>query len=169
MRRHSVLVILASAVLLAGCAASATGSAPGGTPSLESMPGSTLTDEHSGESTFEGPVPTTWDEAQRAAAVEAAVAAMSAFARPQLDEASWRAGLESLLTSQAQIDYRHVDPARVPVNAVTGAGEVVDESSTYVVVVSVPTDIGAYEVTLIRGDGDSPWLASRFTPPEGVS
>lgn len=124
-------------------------------------------DEDTGETITARPVPT-WDEQSRAAAVEAAQAAMNAFARPSLDYTTWWAELSPLLTQQAQQDYSYVDPANVPATAVTGPGTVVDETSAYVASVEVPTDVGTYTLVLTRADAASPWLASRFTPPEGV-
>lgn len=132
------------------------------------MPGDTPTDEESGEVALDAPEPQAWNEAQRSSAVNAAEVALRAFSRPQLDAATWWAELSPLLTAQALQDYQHVDPARIPAHGVVGGGTIVDDTSTYVVSVSVPTDAGAYVVTLIRSDGTAPWLASLFTPPEGV-
>lgn len=124
-------------------------------------------DEDTGETIAARPVPT-WDEQSRAGAVEAAQAAMAAFARPSLDYTTWWAELSPLLTQQAQQDYAYVDPANVPATAVTGPPSVVDETSAYVASVEVPTDVGRYTLVLTRADAASPWLTSRFTPPEGV-
>lgn len=108
-----------------------------------------------------------WDEESREAVIEAATTAMTLFARPHVDHDTWWSDLEPLLTDQARADYAYVDPAVIPAHTV-GQARLVDESSAYVAAVEVDTDVGAYTVTLIRQTGDSPWLASRFTPPEGV-
>ena len=94
---------------------------------------------------------------------------VAAFARPSLDYDTWWAELSPLLTQQAQQDYAYVDPANVPATGVTGPAAVVDETSAYVASVEVPTDVGTYTLVLTRVDAASPWLASRFTPPEGVN
>ncbi|QGU28153.1 hypothetical protein [Microbacterium oryzae] len=110
-----------------------------------------------------------WDEASRQAVVDAAVAAMTAFARPSLDADAWWEGVEPLLTADAAQDYAYVDPANVPASAVTGPAVIVDDTSAYLAHVEVPTDAGAYTLILSREDAGSPWLVSRFTPPEGAS
>ncbi len=125
-------------------------------------------DEDTGETITAQPVPT-WDEQSRADVTEAARTAMAAFARPSLDYTTWWAELSPLLTQQAHQDYAYVDPANVPATTVTGPARVVDETSAYVASVEVPTDVGAYTLVLTRTDAAAPWLASRFTPPEGVN
>lgn len=124
-------------------------------------------DEDTGETIAPVPV-ATWSDADRAAAVEAADAAMAAFARPDLEQETWWAQLSPLLTPQARTDYAYVQSSVVPASRVTSSGTITDDASAMVVHVSVPTDVGAYDVILTRQDGASPWLASRFTPPEGV-
>lgn len=132
----------------------------GFTPALEGA-----VDEDTGETITPQAVPT-WDDASRSAAIDTAESALTAFARPTLDHATWWAELSPLLTQQAQLDYSYVDPANVPATAVTGEGAITDETSAYVATVAVPTDAGTYDVLLTRTDALEPWLASRFTPPE---
>ncbi len=122
-------------------------------------------DEDTGETITPQPV-ASWDAASRTAVVEAAQAAMTAFARPGLDPQTWWAELAPLLTQQGQQDYAYVDPANVPASAVTGAGSLVQDTSAYAAVVEIPTDAGVYALTLTRADAHSPWLVARFTPPE---
>ncbi|WP_250443995.1 hypothetical protein [Actinotalea sp. C106] len=110
-----------------------------------------------------------WDPAAREQAASAAAAAMAAFARPDLDPGSWWAELAPLLSAQGQMDYQYVDPAVVPARAVTGPGQVLDETSALVAPVAVPTDVGTYEVIVSRTDAGAPWLVERLTPPEGAS
>jgi len=124
-------------------------------------------DEDSGE-TIAPKAVATWGNSSRAAAVAAAETVMTAFARPTLDQTTWWAQLSPLLTQQAQLDYSYVDPANVPASAVTGHGALVDETSAYVARVQVPTDIGTYTLVLTRAGADSPWQASKLSPPEGV-
>lgn len=111
----------------------------------------------------------TWDAASRTAAVENAAAVMAAFARPQADERAWWAELAPLLTLSGQDAYAFVDPANVPARQVTGEPVVVDESSGWLARVQVPTDVGVYDLLLVREDGASPWLAEQITPPAALS
>jgi hypothetical protein len=128
-------------------------------------PPSGVIDEDTGETVEPKPVPE-WDDASREAAVDAAETALRAFAQPDLDHDTWWAGLEPLLTQDAAVDYAYVDPANIPVREVTGEGVIVDDTSTYVATVEVPTDAGKYHILVIRQDADSPWLVSRISPGE---
>ncbi|WP_125775620.1 hypothetical protein [Antribacter gilvus] len=110
--------------------------------------------------------PAGWDDAVRAAARESARSAVAAFADAEQPPEEWWAGLSPLLTPQARPVYQDVDPRLVPVRAVTGEPTVVDESSTLLTEVTVPTDVGEYTVLLARADGASPWLAEQIRPPE---
>lgn len=183
--RTTWVIAAAAAIALTGCSASAQ--PPGPTPSssssvdrspstavplelsdLETAPEGTEIDEESGGGTV-APIPAPpWDAQQRSIAIGAAETAVRAFARPDLGAQEWGAGLAPLLTPQAQQDYQYVDPANVPAHTVTGAGTITDETSSYAVSVTVPTDAGTYTVLLARLSGDAPWLVSRFTPPEGT-
>ncbi|TWS23863.1 hypothetical protein FK530_24275 [Tsukamurella conjunctivitidis] len=179
MRRTAIVgAAAATAVLvLAGCAGQHEAPAPSpsafsSTPSFPdpgqfSTPPSGVVDEDTEETIAPGPAPI-WDADSRASAIDAAETAMTAFARPDLDYDAWWSVVAPLLTAQAQQDYAYVDPVSIPVKQVTGAGKVTDEESAYVGHVEVPTDVGTYTVVVIRADGASPWLVSRFTPPEGV-
>lgn len=182
VQRLAIGAGIAAVVALALSACSGQGESPSTTTTPPPTPASTSTpldlgqftpapagaiDEDTGETITARPVPT-WDQQSRAAVVEAAQTAMAAFARPSLDYDTWWAELSPLLTQQAQQDYSYVDPANVPAAAVTGTGTLVDETSAYVANVQVPTDVGTYTLVLTRVDAASPWLASRFTPPEGV-
>jgi len=167
-------------VALAGCAGNSEQrptESPSPTPSGVSIPdlstftpapGGTELDDESGGGTVDPKPAPAWDDAQRSKAVAAAEKALTAFARPDLSSTDWWAALSPLLTPQAQLDYQSVDPANIPAHKVTGAGTIVDESSTYVVSIAVPSDAGTYTIILTRRDGASPWLASRFTPPPGT-
>ena len=168
-----ISLAVATAVLLAGCAGQGDAAAPSSTstplPAASNAvtPGTTLDAESGGGTVDPKPAPA-WDAAQRAAAVDAAVKAVTAFARPSLTADEWWKQLAPLLTDQAQQDYQDVDPANVPAHKVTGPGKVTDESARLAVRVAVPTDAGSYTVILIRQDGESPWLAAQFIPPEGT-
>lgn len=173
-RRQARGLIVLAVLALTAC----TG--PGESPSTSRPPAPTTTqasratpaptgivDEDTGEIISQHAVPT-WDMPSRTAAVKAARNAMAAFARPRLDQETWWTELSPLLTPQAQLDYAYVDPANVPVAAVTGPGTLMDETSAYVTSVEVPTDVGTYTLVVTRADADAPWLTSRITPPAGT-
>lgn len=180
MRRAAIGgVALAAALVLVGCTGQDEGPTP--TPTTTSSPSPTmpdldqftpppsgLVDEDTGETIEPQPVPE-WDEASRVAVVDAAEAAMTAFARPDLDHDTWWAGVEPLLTPEAAEDYAYVDPANIPVREVTGEGFIVNDASAYVATVEVPTDAGRYQLVLNRKHADAPWLVSRITPVEEVN
>ena len=187
MRRRLVgSLSLVTALLLAGCSGAQDPAAPeapqdstGGveSPSPAPMPTddqgdaldpSGLVDEDTGETIEPQEVPQ-WDEASRSSVIDAADTALRAFARPGLDHETWWAELQPLLTQQAAEDYAYVDPANIPASEVTGAGELVDETSAYVGVVEAPTDVGPYTVILNRKSGADEWMVSRITPPEDVN
>lgn len=168
---------VAVALTLAGCAgqsAPAVSPSPSVTGAVAPSPiytpapsGVAIDEESGGGSVNPQPAPD-WNAQQRADAIAAAEHAMRTFGRPDLSSSDWWAALSPLLTFQAQQDYQYVDPANIPAHSVVGGSAIVDESSTYAVTVTVPTDAGEYTVTLTRHDGASPWLAARFTPPEGT-
>ncbi len=110
----------------------------------------------------------TWDATSRAAGVAAAEAVVRAFADTAGGRERWWEGFAPLLSEQAQRDYAYVDPAAVPVQEVTGPGELVDDTSAYVARVEVPTDVGPYTVVLSRSAAAGPWLTERLVPPEDL-
>lgn len=185
MRKRTLRVAVAtiataSTIVLAGCtsqsepipSASPTPSSTGTTmPDLDQFttaPSGTVLDEEGGATTVDPKPAPPWDAEQRAAAIAAAEKALTTFARPDLSSTEWWAALSPLLTSQAQQDYQYVDPANIPARQVTGSGQIVDDSSQYVVFIDVPSDAGIYTIVLTRINGAAPWLAARFTPPEGT-
>lgn len=105
------------------------------------------------------------DATSTAAAVTVAEKLMTAFARPNVDATTWINGLYPYLTQQAGSAYAGTDPAKVPVNKVTGAGSVVEGATQYALLVKVPTNMGDYVVSLTRKAPTDPWLAERVTPP----
>lgn len=112
--------------------------------------------------------PATLDNTSKQTAIGVAQTAMAAYARPYLEHDAWWADLSPNLTQRARQDYAYVQPATIPATSLTGPGQITAEPSAYVVHVTVPTDVGAYELILARADGASPWLVARFLTPEGV-
>ena len=179
MRRIGIaLLVLVTAAVLTACVGQGATPAPipsaSGTgpvyPDLDQFPPAPqgLIDDDSGETHGPRPVPV-WDDESRESATAAAVAVMTAYARPDLPFAEWWAGLQPLLDTKATQDYAYMDPARIVATSVTGPATITDDTSPYVAFVDVPTNAGTYGVVLSRADADSPWLAGRFILPEGVN
>jgi hypothetical protein len=97
-------------------------------------------------------------------ALTAAVAAVTAFGRPDLTYAEWIDGLYPLMTQAGASAYEGTDPANVPVHQVTGDGVILPGSTDVALIVEVPTDAGLYNVSLSRPSTTSPWLADRIRP-----
>lgn len=178
MRKIGPAILVVVAVLLTACTGQvapapvprATSSAGPIFPDLDQFTPAPegLIDEDSGETHGPRPVPT-WDGESRESATAAAVAVMTAYARPDLSFEQWWAQLQPLLDQKATQDYAYMDPARIVATGVTGLAVITDDTSAYVAFVDVPTNAGTYRVVLSRADANSPWLASRFILPEGVN
>jgi hypothetical protein len=100
------------------------------------------------------------------AAIEAATAALTAFARPDLRYHEWINGLYPHLTQTGAAAYEDTDPARIPVRKVTGQGVILPASTEVALIVQLPTDAGSYNVSLSRPDAESAWLADRIRPAD---
>lgn len=120
--------------------------------------------EDTDETVSAEPVPT-WDKAAETAAITAGTAALAAFARPDLSQEQWWTQLRPHLTQEAAETYVYTDPINVPVSAVTGTATALESSSAYLALVDVETDVGTYQVLMVRADGEAPWLAQEFAPP----
>lgn len=180
------LGVALAAGALAGCADGAPAASPAAAETVQSKSDAAAEAAERGAPTSAtpGPVPTgtlnydsglpadspepVWDDANRAAAEQAAVAAMTAFARPDLPSEQWWAEVAPHLSPQAQVDYQYVDPINVPARSVTGLATPAEAPSASVARVQVATDVGTYTVVLSRADAAAAWLVERFTPPEGV-
>ena len=92
-----------------------------------------------------------------AAATDAALRFVHAWARPGLDQPAWFAGIRDLVTPAYAGLLAATDPANVPAHLVTGA-PVARSSTSTVLVTDVPTDAGTVRVTLTRVDGR--WLVA---------
>ena len=109
------------------------------------------------------PVPEAASTSQEAA-IAAAEKAVAAFGRPDLSYQDWINGLYPLMTQTGAAAYEGTDPQNVPVRQVTGAGTIFEGSTEVALIVQVPTDAGAYNVSLSRSSADLPWLADRIRP-----
>jgi hypothetical protein len=108
-------------------------------------------------------------QSDAAAGAEAAVRAMQAFTARLLPYEQWWAGLEPLLTPEAQWLFESTDPWKVPASAVTGDGQVLSAPDSTFLVVSVPTDVGAYRLEMTRQSVEHPWLVATITAPPELS
>jgi hypothetical protein len=144
-------------IAISGCAGQEQAPAAGTTPPAPADAAQLHPDDD------ESPLPApTWSDEARTNAIKAAEEGMRAFsAKTSSDD--WLENLARHLTPAARTAYSTVNPARVPATFVTGAGELVDESSAYLAVVDVPTDAGVYSVLLQRSADTEPWLIERIT------
>lgn len=177
MRRKTLgAFALATALMLSACGGAqqanepAPSNPPSATPTMPNLDQFTPAptgqlDEDTQETASPVEVPT-WDEASRTSVIKAAETAMRAYAHPELDQKTWWAAVQPLLTQQAATDYSYLQPSVITAKKVTGAGKLVDDSSAYVGIVEVPTDDGIYTLILNRSAANAPWKVSRFTPPE---
>lgn len=81
-----------------------------------------------------------------------------------MPEQQWWAELLPLLSQKGAVAYEGTLPSNIPVSAVTGTPAVLEASTDVATLVEVPTDAGAYIVTLVRGSTEEPWLAERIRP-----
>lgn len=165
-RAAGVAGIALTALILTGCAPVMS---PVSTPIATFPDGTTKTPRSTPTDGLgdgpNAPTPRPADSTSQAAAVKLAEKFMTAFARPQLDATTWINALYPMLTQQGAAAYEGTDPANVPVHKVTGGGRVVDGATDYALLVTVPTDIGTYAVSLTRKAPTDPWLVDRITPP----
>ena len=111
-------------------------------------------------------VPEAKPDTQTAAAAVAGNV-IATFGQPTLDASAWLEQMTPLLSPTGYDAYTGTDPAQIPVTEVTGPGRVLPASTDVALIVEVPTDAGAYNVTLTRGDASAPWLAERIRPAQG--
>jgi hypothetical protein len=165
-------------MLLAGCQGEVSGPTSTAPPSAESLaagpvaptavptPDYVLEEDDPDPNPMTSPTP---DIDSGARAVQTATATLTAFARPTLDDDQWWAELAPFLSDAARTAYEGTDPANVPVTAVTGPGELGPWESGYLAKVTVPTDVGTYQVLLSRAGQYTPWTVEQITPPEGLN
>jgi hypothetical protein len=165
-RTGGLAVLLAvTAGALVGCVAPAT--APIRTPTSTDGQSSTESLRPSG-SVATPPQDAKPDSDPDAAneATAAAVLAVTAYCRPDLEKGAWIAALSPLLTDAGAVAYNTVNPATVPCASVTGGSTVRDGDNAYVFRISVPTDAGTYEVYVTRPATTDPWRVERMAPPK---
>lgn len=110
-----------------------------------------------------------WDDTVEQAAAEAAIATMTAYVgRGSVNRDEWWQNLAPHLDAIATRDYAWLDPANIPANQVTGPAVITRGETPTLAYAEVPTDVGAFSLTLSRKDGASPWEAGRIEPPQGL-
>jgi hypothetical protein len=180
MRKPSAIAAAALVVLaLAGCASQGAGSIPA--PAATTSPAGTLPAtglataspscvlscggqvQHNGPAALPAP---SWAPGDKAAALAAAVAAMGAYIRPGTDHATWFTGIRPRVTDQFAAELGKFDPTYLTVSKMTGpATASPDPKDSFQLDVSVPTDDGVYQVTMLRSTQTAPWLANSIIPP----
>ena len=170
-RAAAAAVPLIVVLTLTGCVTGTTDDdvspVPSSSPAVSSVPGGpSVNPSPPVDDATVAPVPEA-GTGSAAAAIDVAVNAVTAYARPELSYDEWISGLYPYLSQAGAAAYEDTDPAQVPVRQVTGAGEVLPASTEVALIVQVPTDAGPYTVALSRPSGDAPWLADRIRPAEG--
>lgn len=151
---HPLATLALGALLLCGCSTSSQPLPAPATPLATEAPSDhgTVT-----------PAPEAPAESQTDAEA-AAVKVMEAFAQTSLSADAWLSNLYPLLSQAGAEAHSGTDPSRIPVHQVTGAGATLPGSTDVALIVSIPTDVGDYFVSLSRTTPEGPWLADRIRP-----
>lgn len=152
-----------AALALGGCAATPEGQQPPSVKPSEvsATPATPLPESDRGATV--APVPEA-EQSSQDAALKAAEAALTAYARPDLSYTDWITGLYPHLSQAGAAAYEDTDPSRIPVTRITGNGKVLPAPTEVALVVEIPTDAGAYNVSLSRPSADAAWQADRIRP-----
>lgn len=157
---RTIIAFAAAAIIvtLTGCSAPEPAASPTPSPSATST-------WHAPAATADNSLQ--WDE--HIAAVDAGTAAMAAFLDHSLPADQWWEVFAVYLTSDAKYVWQGTDPRNIPATKITGAVSVLGEPTATRVQLSVPTDAGVYEVTVVRhvaeGSEPGPWQIFTLTPP----
>lgn len=171
MNRTTLTAAAVAAVLaLAGCSSTSPDQAPAPTsthPLLGAGDVVTEDDEMLVDADASESVPA-WTDESRRDALDLAVAALAAWARPDLPHDQWWAGLAGYLTAGAREVITMTDPANIPVTSVE-AVELPDEGDTaYVGWIAAQTNDGTWWV-LVAWQPDGTWLVDRITQSHEVA
>lgn len=159
MRRGSLTTLVAAVALVcAGCASTPAATASSAATSPVS-PASTASVPQGGGDAQQSP-----DQNAGQEAVTVAAAAVAAYCQPRTANPQWLNNLSLYLTRTATVAYGTVDPQDVPCTSVTGPASVISTDDLFTVIVSVPTDAGAYETYLTRPSTDQTWKVERMVP-----
>lgn len=165
-------VLAVSCCALVACAPSspapsptpAAANVPSSSPSAPATPGAPAAPVEEGVPDVSANTDTGADVG--ADAVEAAIAAVTAYCRPGVSEGEWMAGLSPHLTDSAVLAYGTVDPATVPCTSYLGSASIRDGDEAFTFRVNVPTDAGIYEAYVTRAATSDPWRVERMAPPQ---
>lgn len=106
-----------------------------------------------------------WDAQSEQSAKETALKAMTAFARPTVDERTWFSDLAPLLTADYKVDAQYIDPARITVSAVKSGPVVSREQQNPLTATALfETNNGQWVVSIHRTGQAEPWLVTAIAP-----
>lgn len=146
MKRHALIAAVLASTVAAGCAApSRPGAAAVSWPPAPASP-----DTENGPN---APMTIT----PPAAATDAVLRFVHAWARPGLPQKTWYAGVRGLATPAYARMLATVEPVNVPAHLVTGA-LVARTSTDQELIADVPTDAGTLRVTVVPSGGR--WLVA---------
>lgn len=112
--------------------------------------------------------PPTWAPGDQQAAQAAALGTMKSYAQPGMAHSPWLAQMRPRVTDNFAAELTSFDPTYLTVSKVTGEPRTTTQkTNTYQAVVTVPTNEGAYTVTMLRSSQHSPWLANSIVPHLG--
>lgn len=94
-----------------------------------------------------------WSSALAKDAKETAKELATAYARPDLDQSAWYAGMQPFLSREAQERYREVSNINITSTAVVKVAEPKRDDSPALCTVSVTTDTATLELLLSRSKG----------------
>lgn len=156
--KKAALSVLLAGLALTSCAA----------PAPSTIPPAAAHDEHDEDEHYPDIPAMTWDAADEQAAKDAAVKAMTLYARPGLEERQWITDLAPLLAPDYLADAQYINPARIPVTGLKGGPVLVREAGDPLTVQAVfETNTGKWAVLLHRAGQADPWLVHAIAPKEG--
>lgn len=159
---------LAATVALTCCAGEPPQITAGESPTTAPTAATPSVPGHTAES-LPAPLPHPSDDAaSQGAALDLGLAAVTAFARPDVSSAEWWTELSPMLSPAAMEAYVGTDPVQVPAREVTGPAWTGVSPSPFLATVFVPTDAGEYAVLMVREGGGAPWLVERITRVEAA-
>lgn len=103
-----------------------------------------------------------WTAESRQAVLEVAMAALQAWARPDLPHDQWWSGLSGYLTAGARDVVVLTDPANIPVTSIAAVSLPDEGQTAYVGWVAAETNDGPWWV-LVAWQPDGTWLVDRIT------
>lgn len=157
--KKTVLCVLLAGLALTSCAAPEPSVAP---------VSASAHDDHDGDEHYPDVPAVTWSAADEQAANDAAVKAMTLYARPSVDERQWITDLAPFLAPDYFTEAQYINPARIPVTDVKSTPVLNREAGDPLTVHAVfETNAGRWGVLLHRAGQTDPWLVHAIAPKEG--